>query len=638
MAAGVQTEQNAIDRLFVYGSLNNAYHLRLITGRNLTTETATLYDHRRIHPESGYPFALRWRGSKIEGRVVFGVTPDIFKKIDDYESEGELYLRELATVYQAGQPLEVYVYIGLPHALKPYFKKGLNKRERIAEYIEHNVGKYLEERVDQCRIASAQTLSLQVRKELLSEEIHSLVRQYFHDAGLPPFIIKHELEKASIPTLDWLRANPAAQQYADHYLTLAVKLMVFNQIEERLRHDFRAQVEVSDAYYMHTLSALMALKLLVSHQHHLRAAMSQTGTDRYDPPLSYLDYTVAAIFIADALYTPERAEQVVAWVRANQRPGMLPIGAELEFSDLGGRAINAQEGDDPRFDNFYYFYDFDLMRRGWKLGAHVDDHGFLTTTHTRTRGFLELAFGRYRLLGDVSKPATNDPWILARLIQLANQYIGVRPHSLHISLQTLPNAPFQKITDPDYLLCLLLLGGDLREDAHGTLREMRIYRREILRAGNDGVYISRFNRHHKSPDSTEWNSVVEYQFPRLSLDYDYQPLIMALKGFQMAENPYPLKDYPDCPCDPFHQEIETVLIRWAAAPTPLPAATLDRFLALVEQGLAWEIQAVGHQYANYAHQMLEKIAHQLNRRNTRIQHYHDHKQHPINQNHRTVQG
>ena len=626
MTSHSKKKSESIDKLFVYGSLNNAYNLRLVTGHDLAMEEATLYNYRRIHPKSGYPFALHWKGSKIEGRVIHGVTPDLWKKIDDYEDEGELYVRKLVDVYMHDQVVKAYTYIGVPHALKPFFKKGIGVRDRIEEFIERSVHKYLEDQPDRCRIEDRETLSLQVTRELLSEEIHSIVRQYFDDAGLPPFIIRHELEQASFPAIEWLQNEPKAVAYADRYLKLAVKLMIFNQIEERFRQDFRSSVQVSDIYYPHSISAVMALKLLVSYYQHVQSAIAQLDADRYDPTFTYIDYAVAAIFIADELYTHQRAQEIVDWVRTNQRPGMLPLGAELEFSNVGFRAVLSQEGDDPTFDNFYYFYDFDLMRRGWKLGAHVDDHGFLTTTHTRTRGFLELAFGRYRLLGDVSKPATNDPWILSQLIDLAIRYMGIKPHSLHISLQTEANTPFQKIDNPDYLLCLLLLGGDLREDKLGNLREMRIYQGEIVRADHD-VYFSRFNRHHKSPDDTDWSFVMEYQFPRLSFDCDYQPLIMALKGFQLEGNPYPLKNYRDCPYQDLHREIEASLLRWAAAPTPVSEHTINNFLNLLEKGLAKEMVFIGRQdYTKYIQHLLIRIEMQLKRRNKRIQSYHAYKQ------------
>ncbi len=611
-----------LDNLFVYGTLNNPYHIQLLTGRSLKTEDAVLYEYRRIHPKSGYPFAIAWSGSKIEGSVIYEITQDVLKKLDEYESEGELYTRETVTIYVQSQPVQASVYIGIPEALKAYFRKGIGMRDRIEAFIERQLNLLLEEKAARyLKYHHESDLPLQVTRELLSEETHSLVREYFHETGLPVFILKHELESADIPSLDWVRYDSKAAVYADEYIELAVKFMVFNQIEERFRHDFRPRVKTSDEYYRHTISAVMALKLLDSSYQHLKVAMLQLGVDRYDPSFSYLDYAVAAIYLAKELYTEPRAKEISDWVRANRHPGITPIGAELEFSPIGWRTIGAQEGEDSKFDCFYYFYDFDLMRRGWKLGAHIDDHGFLTTTHTRTRGFLELAFGRYKLLGDVSKPATHDPWILAQLIELAIRYLGIRPHSLHVSLQTAKNTSFQKITEPDYLLCLLLLGGDLRLDEDGRMREMRLYRQEIIR-DEDEVCFSRLNKHHSSPEDMDWSVVIEYQFSRLYFDYDYQPLLMALKGYQMTANPYPLVTGLDCPHEQIHRDVAGALIKWAANPTSVAQQTLDTFMSLIEDGLEKEAALVGPKYARYVRRILGKIEEQLHIRNKRIQNYH----------------
>ncbi len=618
-----------IDKLFVYGTLRNQTNCKLVIGQSFDTEPAILINYRRIHPKNGYPFAVHWRGSKIEGLILYNVTPDALSKIDEYESEGTLYRRKAVRALVLDdneQFVNAYVYIGIPEALKPYFQKGIEQAERIEAFVEQGVDKYLEGQEELCQSDDRESLSLHVRKELLSEETHSLVRQYFQDVGLPPFIIKHELQKASLPSLDWLKYTPNAAPYADQYLELAVKLMVFNQLEERFRHEFRSQVKMPAPYYWHTLSALLALKLLVSRYRRVRSAIAQLDVGRYNPEYSYVDYTVAAIFIADEVYTREWVQEVVAWMQAHRSVGLVPLGAEIEFSEIGGRAVGAQEGADARFDSFYYFYDFDLMRRGWKLGAHVDDHGFLTTSHTRARGFLELAFGRYRLLGDVSKPASRDPWILSQFIALSIRYLDIRPHSLHLSLQTDGTQPFQRIPDPEYILCLLILGGDLREDADGILREMRIYRQEILRP-DGAVYFSRFNKHHKEPDADAWASVIEYQFPRSSFDYDYQPLIMALKGLQIAVNPYPLRDFPACPHDAWHRELQSSLVQWASDPTPVSQTTIIKFLELVAQGLGIESRRIGYPaYTDYVERMLRAMEFQLTLRNKRIQQYHDTRQ------------
>ncbi len=622
-SGGLHQQIEAIDTvetLFVYGSLHNDQYFQILTGRSLPSQSAELLDHRRIQPKNSFAFAVPWKGSSVRGKLLSGVTSAILKRLDEYEDEGRLYHRRVALCRTDAGTVPAFVYIGDPKALRSYIKRGFQERDRIEEFVQRQVDRYLEHKADRCLLMDRGHFALRVTRELLSEEIESILRQHFTEARLPQFIIKHEIENANLPSLDWVAADPKAMRYAGNYMALTVKFMIFNQLEERFRNDYRGHVQASDDFYHRTLSALMALKLLTDRQEQLHQAMAQARVNGYADDLKYTDYAIAAIMIADELYNRRSADGIVAWLNGNRHPGVQPIGAELEFSNLGRHAIGAGEDQDPIYDGFYYFYDYDLMRRGWKLGAHIDDHGFLTKADTHTRGFIELAFGRYKLLGDISKPATMDPWVLAQMIRLAINYIDIRPHSLHVSIQTSPDSPFQAWADPQHIFCLLLLGGDVSADERGVLRELRVYHEEISHP-DVGICLSRLNRHHKNPDDTHWSSVVEFQFPRLRANYDYQPLIMALKGIQASANPYPLKGIKNCPDPTYLAELENALKRWAAAPVPVPQASLDGFLGLVAQGLEEEGRQAGGGYHDYARSILEEIEGQLRARNQVIAEY-----------------
>ena len=610
-----------LDTLFVYGSLHNDLYFQILTGRILASQSAELLNHRRIQPRNSFAFAIPWSGSHMPGKLLSGVTAEVLRKLDEYENEGSLYSRCVAKVKTGDKIVDAYVYIGNPKALKEYFKKGFLERDRIEEYVARQLDRYLEFKADRCLLMDRKNLALILTRELLSEEVESLLRQHFMESGLPSFIIKHEIESANLPSLEWLLQDRKAQAYAHHYMAMAVKFMIFNQLEERFRNQYRGSVKASNAYYHHTIAGLMALKLMADHKERLQRAMAQLGVSSNQEDMRYIDYAVAAVMIAEELFTDKAADEVVYWVRKHRQIGLNPLGAEMEFSNLGGHAIGARENQDPVYDGFYYFHDFDLMRRGWKLGAHVDDHGFQSAADMRSRGFLELAFGRYRLLSDVSKPATLDPWILAQIIRWAVDYIDVAPHSLHISIETLPGRSFNKLPDPNYFLCLLLLGGDVRLDEQGKLREMRIYHEEILHP-DVGVCLSRLNRHHQTPGDRSWSSVVEFQFPRLFADHDYQPLLMALKGFQTAANPYPFKGVKDCPYQDEYAEIEAALIQWAAYPTAVAGSSVNGFIELVARGLQEEAKSCSEEYQAYAEEMLAKLGKILHERNDWIADYH----------------
>ena len=70
---------------------------------------------------------------------------------------------------------------------------------------------------------------------------------------------------------------------------------------------------------------------------------------------------------------------------------------------------------DAVYDGFKYFYDFHLDVLCWKLGGYIDDHSGYND-RPRRQGFFEIAPGRLSVAGELSRPATGDPWLLSRLI------------------------------------------------------------------------------------------------------------------------------------------------------------------------------------------------------------------------------
>ncbi|HHD64134.1 MAG TPA: hypothetical protein ENK96_07220 [Desulfobulbaceae bacterium] len=171
-----------------------------------------------------------------------------------------------------------------------------------------------------------------------------------------------------------------------------------------------------------------------------------------------------------------------------------------------------------------------------------------------------------------SLPLTADPVVAAEMIREAVEFVAeIKPHSLHLNIEHRGLGEVKPVLD-DYL-CLLMLGGDLGYDEKGCLREKRL-------AGNElrGV-IQR--RKHLSFFEEVKKEVVEYSFLRLwrygDRDYDYLPVIMALKGFQYGYN-------MDLSC---RDQVQGMLY-WAQNPRPLPESSINRFMSTVKSGLQRE--------------------------------------------------
>jgi hypothetical protein len=300
----------------------------------------------------------------------------------------------------------------------------------------------------------------------------------------------------------------------------------------------------------------------------------------------------------------------------------MPLGAEIELSDLGFAAVEPQrslyKSFDPRYDGFRYYSDFKLDVLSWKIGGYIDDHSGSTDLGGR-RGFLELAPGRLNIEGELSRPATADPWLLNQLINAIMFFYDVRPHSLHFSFQLMRRQiGNQKPLPLEFAQCLLALGGDLAEDASGKLKIGRMQYDEITqrergeelvfaRTGRRSWYMGEDEIADKAPQQATTH-VQQYKFIRLRKQTDYEPLILGLKGLQVAYNPGDYLTTTQLQTNAKLRSNYERLKDWSSAPRKIDDKTIGDFLDVVQQGLMNERHnRPAHQlhYINWAVSALE---------------------------------
>ncbi|MDP8262944.1 MAG: gamma-glutamylcyclotransferase family protein [Candidatus Ancaeobacter aquaticus] len=602
-------EKNNIN-LFAYGTLLSDFNLRIITSKEFSRKEAILLNYRKITPKDSYPFIVPKRGKVTTGALLFDVDPESLKAIDKYENVGTYYHRRKVKVQSDGELVDAEVYIGIVKNIKKVMGDGTDITDRIEDQLEVKINNLIKEsKASEADNLFEENLSLRIKKELLGSAVETIIKAHYEWLNLPTFMIEKALHADNLPKLERIRGNAEVIPYSDNYIDFAVRHIVFNQVEEKIRHDFRGSVKVASEYYMHSISMMLALKFLNGQKSVLKNMMKDMGADHYEMSLGYIDYARKGILIADAIYDEHELRELITWVKEFRAGGKTPLGAELEFSNIGKNAITASPGQDPHYDSFYYFDDFDLSRRLWKLGGHVDSHRYVTSSQDRQRGFLEYAFGRYMILGDLSKPVTHDPWILAHLISEGIEFACVSPHSLQISIQI--NAPSDCLepSKESHLICLLLLGGDIGYDEHGRLREKRIFYNEVVdNFGN--INFSHEKVHNYSEDDGTKNShtVIEYGFPRLRADNDYEPLIAALKGYQIEANPRPLNPVSEeRGLLSISMDEKEDLINWAHSPWALSKDDINGFLSIVEKGLMTEDNGRPAHSKEYIACILQKI-------------------------------
>ena len=599
--------------LFVYGTLMSDEHVKLLLNHSVKSEEAVLHNYMRVVPPGAFYFTVKQFGAVTNGRLLKDLSPEDIEKIDAFEDEGSLYFRKVVVCRVGEKRRRCMTYIGNIAALQKAFAKDILFEDRYSLYLEKKIDQLLET-IEPDR----QEITRRGFRELMGSAVDSLIASQFDGNYICNYIMVQAFKDARPPDLDDVFADEALRPYGDHYMKFACKHIVFNQLVDKIRHDFHNAVRLSQKYFRHGLAILLAFMYYNRHAEKIESLLREKALDKFVPGRSYIDYAVLCVALADQVYCREDMKLICDEVASNWYSTPTPLGAELEFSYLGVRAVNSEPGEDPYFDSFYYFNDFDLQRRTWRMGGHVDAHRDIYAGSDRSRGFFEYAFGRFNIVGDLSRPLFDCPWGMSKLINEAVKFLDIPPHSLHISME-LSGRQSQITAEPhneNFLACLLMLGGDVRKDEEGILREMRIYNKELDTNMRDSLNFSSRKYHYSREEQTQEDAaeVMEYKFLRLHKEEtDYTGIITALKGYQFATHARPLS----IPSQNGEELPEQLFMRkWASSPVAVSDQEIGRFLEKVEEGLCEELQV--SEMDSRRRELLERIGRKLQKVNAFI--------------------
>lgn len=286
-------------------------------------------------------------------------------------------------------------------------------------------------------------------------------------------------------------------------------------------------------------------------------------------------YCLRAFFIARKLCDSDSLSRAVAKSCRSRVGGNVPLGAELEFSNLGYRAsfehsFLRHQRDQP-YCNFIYFHHYFLEDVSWRLGGYLDHHVRLRRylPVPWIGGFFEYNLVRIDYPRRFSLPLTRDPGFLARYIQRVVDFNPqLAPHSMHLNVECVSLGRKEVPTFSDYI-CMLLLGGDLGCDDKGVLTERRFARNELIKMVQLRQHTSLFDHlsHH----------VTEFAFIRLKkshTDDDWLSLILVLLGYNRS-----------CRFDKYCLEPLGELLHWAHEPKALSVDQITEFVTKVRRGL-----------------------------------------------------
>lgn len=574
--------------LFVYGTLMNDQYVQLLLNRKVESVPARLNHYMRMNPSWSFPFVVKHHGAVTNGRILRDISVEELKILDEFEDEGNMYYRRSCVVRKGHLRQRCKTYVGNISVINKNITAEMQFEDRFSLYVEKKIDGILGNVP-----TNRPGLDRRVLHELMGSAVDSIIQSHFDGNYICGYIMINALEEAAPPRLAETLKNKDLLPYAGNYMRLACQHIVFNQFVDKIRHEHPEALRVSQQYFQHGIAILLAFVHYNQRKDSISRHFKRLKLDKIVEGRGYRDYAKHAIDIADSEYDPHEMEQLIELIDSNWYSTPTPLGAELEFSNLGAQAVYAKPNEDPVYDGFEWFWDFDMFHRAWRLGGHVDSHRQISLGQKRHRGFMEYAFGRYQILGDLSRPLFDCPWAMSLLINEAVKFLNVAPHSLHISMEL--GGQHKHITNKKHknedLICLLLLGGDFQRSKNHKLREWRVYNNELDTNFQNSLNFSdrkyHFTKFNQSID--EAADVMEYKFMRLHKgEYDYETLIYALKGYQLHTHARPIKIQDK---KGYELPEQKFLRKWAKNPKPLKEEAIDSFVKKVSLGLMEEVES-----------------------------------------------
>jgi len=597
--------------LFIYGSLRDRRIFQSVSGlsfarkaskidnKTLFAEPALLPRYRRVSPDNVYYYAIAAASSRIEGFVIHDVPAAAMAGIDRYE--GKRYERDTVQVNTASGSVEAQAYLVTHDSMEQHFGDRFHVNLIHELWLRKRIEKFIKRRTRPGERTVDAESERRADRELLATTERDLVMSHYHTDAVSDYYLEHELDRPR-PSIKHLYDDPQAKPFLENYVALAVRQVLLNQLEEQIQSQYRFELErirTSERYFNRSVSLLAALQIINSNRGDVNLIVDEClQTMPYDKH-DLIDYVKYGVRASKSIFDTRVAQAKLTRIRSNLQPGLVPLGIELELSNVGAAAVepqrNIQKAFDPVYDGFKYFYDFRLDVLSWKLGGYIDDHSG-STDQARRRGFLELAPGRLNIAGELSRPATADPWLLNQLINEIVNFYDVRPHSLHLSLQLRKSQrDNQKILPLGFVKCLFALGGGPERKSTGRLWVSRMGRDEIKQYeyGEELVFARTSKRRwylggddiaNKLPVQATTH-IQQYKFIRLEKRANYEPLIMCLKGLQQSYNPADYLTAEQLKNNRRLQHQYEELKKWAAEPTEISHQMIGRFVRIVQDGL-----------------------------------------------------
>jgi gamma-glutamylcyclotransferase (GGCT)/AIG2-like uncharacterized protein YtfP len=332
--------------LFVYGSLRDSMILQSVCGLSFTrkaskvdgetlfAEPALLAHYRSVSPDNVYYYAIAAPSSRIEGLVIHDIPARAMAEIDRYE--GKRYDRETVRVNTANGFVEAQAYLVSHDAMKKHFGDRFHVNLIHELWLRKRIEKFIKRHIRPGERTVDAESERRADRELLATTERDLVMSHYRSDAVSDYYLEHELDRPR-PSIKHLYDDPEAKPFIKNYLALVVRQVLLSQLDEHIQSRYRFEIErmrTSERYFIRSVSLVAALQMINANGETVDLIVDkclQTMPYHRNDLIDYVKYAVRA---AKSMFDTRVAEANLARIRSNLHPGLVPLGIEIELSNL----------------------------------------------------------------------------------------------------------------------------------------------------------------------------------------------------------------------------------------------------------------------------------------------------------------
>ena len=269
-------------------------------------------------------------------------------EIDRYE--GKRYRRETVRVHTGHGVVEAQAYLVTTESMRKQFGDRFHVNLIHELWLRKRIRQFLKKHTRPGDRTPDAELERQAERELLATTERDLVMAHYRRDAVSDYYLERELDRPR-PSIKHLYDDPQAQPYIRNYLALVIRQVLLNQFEEQMESRFRFELEhmrTSLRYFARSVGLVACLAILNANSNVVEPIIQKCLDAMPYEKNDLIDYVKYAVRAVKSIFDPRVAEDYLNRIRANLQPGMVPLGCELELSNLGDAAVEPLRSADER--------------------------------------------------------------------------------------------------------------------------------------------------------------------------------------------------------------------------------------------------------------------------------------------------